>query len=273
MFSVIIPLYNKEISILNTVNSVLEQTFKNFEIIIVNDGSTDNSLNLIQTLEDPRIKVIDQLNAGVSMARNRGIKESKFEWITFLDADDLWKSIHLETLKNLIDYHNEDKVFCTSFVRSNERVKDSNDTSVFVIDDYFREAIKESFFWTSVTCIHKSVFGQVGVFPKGISRGEDLDLWQRIGRDYRFIKSNRVTAIYRIDSENKLTTSSFDYKKSALSLDHKRVRYFTRQSEKDYHISTLKRYVRTFLMRLDFKSAIKTLNKLIFMLFKPVKHD
>jgi len=91
MFSVVIPLYNKERSVKNTIESVLNQTFQDFEVIVVNDGSTDNSLEVVKSFNDERIRIINQKNSGVSSARNRGIKEAKYEWIAFLDADDLWE--------------------------------------------------------------------------------------------------------------------------------------------------------------------------------------
>src|SRR5690554_5521626 len=96
MFSVVIPLYNKELSISNTIQSVLDQTFQNFEIVIVNDGSTDNSVKEVEKFDDKRIRLIHQENQGVSAARNRGIKEARYEWIAFLDGDDLWEKEHLE---------------------------------------------------------------------------------------------------------------------------------------------------------------------------------
>ena len=88
MFSVVIPLYNKELSIINTIQSVLDQTFQNFEIVVVNDGSTDRSVEMVEQFNDPRIRIINKSNGGVSSARNRGIQEAKYELVAFLDADD-----------------------------------------------------------------------------------------------------------------------------------------------------------------------------------------
>ena len=89
-FSIIIPLYNKELSVWATVESVLKQTYPYFELIIVNDGSTDRSLEIARQFTDNRITIIDVPNGGVSNARNIGISIANFEYITFLDADDLW---------------------------------------------------------------------------------------------------------------------------------------------------------------------------------------
>ena len=93
MISVVIPLYNKEKYIKRAIESVLNQTFQKFEIIVVNDGSTDKSAEIVQNIKDPRIRLINQKNAGVSAARNRGIQEAKYEYIAFLDADDFWEKI------------------------------------------------------------------------------------------------------------------------------------------------------------------------------------
>ena len=91
MFSIIIPLYNKEKYIVNTIKSVLNQSFSKFEVIVVDDGSSDNGVNAVKKIDDSRIKIITQKNQGVSAARNNGIKNAKYEYIAFLDADDLWK--------------------------------------------------------------------------------------------------------------------------------------------------------------------------------------
>ena len=96
MISVVIPLYNKEKQIRATLESVLSQAFQDFEIVIVNDGSTDRSVEEAAAVCDKRIRVVHQKNAGVSAARNRGIEEARGEFIAFLDADDRWKSEYLQ---------------------------------------------------------------------------------------------------------------------------------------------------------------------------------
>ncbi|HLT41982.1 MAG TPA: glycosyltransferase family A protein [Sphingobacteriaceae bacterium] len=204
MFSVVIPLYNKEQSIGNTILSVLKQSFEDFEIVLINDGSTDNSLREVRQITDSRIRIIDKPNGGVSSARNRGIEEARFEWIAFLDGDDLWEPNHLEILNELIIKFPRDKVFCTAYIRSDERAPLENDNSiVVVVEDYFREAINGPFFWTSVACINRAVFSDVGMFSLLLNRGEDLDLWARIGRRYRFVRSRMITAVYNLDAENR----------------------------------------------------------------------
>ena len=100
-FSVVIPLYNKEQYIKNTLQSVLNQVFQDFEIIIVNDGSTDRSIDIVYALNDKRIQVFTQENKGVALARNFGIKKSKSKFIALIDADDTGESIICQKLKKV----------------------------------------------------------------------------------------------------------------------------------------------------------------------------
>lgn len=271
MFSIVIPLYNKEKSISNTVLSVLAQTYTHFEIIVVNDGSTDHSLEKVREFDDSRIRVIEKANGGVSKARNSGIANATFQWIAFLDADDTWTPNHLATLFDLIQKFPDDKVFCTSFIRSTERANRQDDSSVRIIEDYFKEAMQQLFFWTSVTCIHRTVFTEVGYFPVGFSRGEDLDLWNRIGRNYRFIRSNLITATYNTDSENKLTHAKYKYRNSTLYSVHKRIQSFSSRSEKQYYLKSLFGKQKYFFKRLHFGHAFKTMYRYFILLSKPVQ--
>lgn len=271
MFSVIVPLYNKEFSIKNTIQSVLNQTCGDFEIIIVNDGSTDGSLQVVKSIDDARVRIIDKPNGGVSSARNRGVEEAKYEWIAFLDGDDIWKENHLEVLRQLINSYPKDKVFCTSYIRSDQMIPTKQSNDILVIEDYFLEA-HTYFFWTSVVCLHSSVFKNVGLFLDGYSRGEDLELWQRIGRYYRFIRSKTITAVYKIDAENKLTNTNFIYSKSTISNVHKRFSSYTRSSEKIFYLKALKNSSFSYLKKGDFKSCFRTLYRLIVLSFKKIKH-
>lgn len=261
MFSVVIPLYNKELSVGNTINSVLNQTFKEFEVIIVNDGSTDNSLEIVQQFKDDRIRIIDKPNGGVSSARNRGIKEAKYEWIAFLDADDLWEDNHLQILNDMIADYCQYKVFCTSYIRSNQNFPSNQEYNTVVIEDYFKEAIKNQFFCTIVTCIHNSVFNDVGVFNMKLNRGEDLELWTRIGRKYTFVQSKVVTAIYRIEAENRSDIINYNIKKSFLStIDVSKSQGL---SEKKYLKVLLTNAFKRFLKNRDLKNSIFILKKIL----------
>ena len=95
------PLYNKQDYILKCVSSILSQTYSQFELIVINDGSTDNSLSEIDKLTDQRLRIISQANAGVSTARNNGVKEARYDYIAFIDADDWWDKNFLEEMKGV----------------------------------------------------------------------------------------------------------------------------------------------------------------------------
>lgn len=209
MFSVVIPLYNKELSITKTIKSVLKQTFQDFEIVIIDDGSTDSSVEQVKTLKDDRIRLIHQKNQGVSAARNLGIEEANFEWIALLDGDDLWEPNHLEEITKMMEHFPNEKVFVTSFEYSDNRIfyKHSRDNSIFKIENYFKEAISEPLIWTSIIVFHKSCIDNVGGFNKNLSHGEDLDLWARLSKKYNIIKSSVITAIYRTEAENRSISS------------------------------------------------------------------
>lgn len=260
MLSVVIPLFNKEKTISATLQSVLNQSFQDFEIIVVNDGSTDNSISIVEVIKDERIRIINQENQGVSSARNKGIKEAKYKWITFLDADDLWMENHLEALrKMIIDYPNE-QVFCTSFIRSTQQLKAKSSNAIQIINNYFERSLNEFIAWTSVMCIKKEVFERVGYFNIKLSRGEDLDMWARLAKFYPIVKSSEITAIYNIDIEGSLSAQKSVLHKSILStINLKGLEGFERK------------YFKKMLLR-RIKSSIKDLSlKEVFILLK--KHN
>ena len=164
MFTVVIPLYNKELSIRNTIQTVLNQTYQDFEIVVINDGSTDKGVKIVESIKDNRIRLIQQENQGVSAARNRGIKEANYDWIAFLDADDLWEVNHLEEINKMMALFPNEKIYVTSFESSDGRVmfKHARQTPIFKIENYFKEAVKERLMWTSVVVVNKECFDKVG---------------------------------------------------------------------------------------------------------------
>ena len=208
-FSIIIPLYNKEQSISKTIESVLNQRYGNFELIIVNDGSTDHSFEIAKKHKDHRIKFIEQKNKGVSSARNKGIENAGFDWICFLDADDLFLPHYLETHVNLIDKYPNHQVFTTHYAQSKRYIKSINKD--FVVKDYLLENVK-SYAGTSqpICCvgtmvIHKDCFVNAGYFNIHATHGEDLEMWYRLSQKYEFVKSSVVAFYYNQMAENRAT--------------------------------------------------------------------
>lgn len=260
MFSVIIPLYNKQESIRNTIQSVLDQKIQDFEIIVIDDGSTDASaLNVIK-IQDPRIRLIQQNNQGVSAARNRGIQEAKYEWIAFLDGDDLWKKNHLEEVVKMMSIYPNHKVLVTSFKYSDNRetFKHERANSVFEIEDYFKEAISEEIMWTSIVIVHKECFLTAGFFSPKYNRGEDLDVWARLAKKFSIIKSEEVTAIYKIDAENRTN----------LSKNLEKCYYYNfpfteaeSEFEKKYYMNFLFNRVLEYFLEREYKVGVKLIRR------------
>src|SRR5690606_27010149 len=174
MFSVVIPLYNKSKMIGRTIQSVLDQYCQNFEVVVVNDGSTDDSAEVVMSFKDERIRLINQNNKGVSAARNRGIAEARYDWVAFLDGDDSWNPDHLEEICTMMRNFTQEKVFVTSFVFSDNRFAFKHDRSadIFKVENYFKEVVKETLMWTSIVVVHKSCINVVGGFNEKLSRGE-----------------------------------------------------------------------------------------------------
>ncbi len=210
-FTVVIPLYNKEDHILRAINSVLNQTHKEFELIVVDDGSTDSSVKKVKTFSDSRIRLVQQDNQGVSSARNKGIKLAKYDHIGFLDADDAWKPHFLETISKLIVKYPYAGAYATAY----EIVKSSSKTvlpkSILnfeknwegIIDDYFKYALKNPLISASSVVIPKNILNDIGMFPVGIKRGEDLEVWCRIALNYDIAFSNKVSATYFLDANKR----------------------------------------------------------------------
>lgn len=210
MISVIIPLYNKEHFIAKTINSVLKQTYTEFELIIINDGSTDKSADIAMKIKDERIKLINQTNKGVSIARNTGIYIAQGTFIAFLDADDEWCPEYLETMYQLTIKYPNYSVFCTGQIN---RAIHTLPKGISIIEDHCKY---NYVFFTGCMFIRKKIFQEVGVFKEGIQLGEDRDMWLRICCKYKTIYLNEELVKHPYCTENNLartidTTKSFPY--------------------------------------------------------------
>lgn len=211
-FSVVIPLYNKAQYIEKTIQSVLRQSNQDFEIIIIDDGSTDQSLPAARKINDDRIMIIAQENQGVSVARNTGIEHASGEFIAFLDADDMWEVNYLETIGNLIDEYPQSDIFVTSYTVDMGNGKNHYSTQLSretgCLDSYWRTLAKRyDFVWTSATVVRKQALLEAGCFRPGETIGQDLDMWARLARNNpRVAFSSKVCAHYNRNSEENART-------------------------------------------------------------------
>ena len=207
MISVIIPLYNKETGIATALRSLLSQTYQDFEVIVVDDGSTDGSVAIVETFNDQRIKLIQQQNAGVSAARNRGIAEAKGKYIAFLDADDEWMPGFLEEIRTLQEAYPECKAQATNYIFNSNGKKSPTILRRIpfkgergVLSNYFEVAsCSHPPVWTSAVCIERKLLQEVGGFPVGVKAGEDLLVWARMAIHTQWAYSLKALAQYNFD--------------------------------------------------------------------------
>ena len=204
MISIIIPLYNKELFIEETITSVLAQSFNEFELIVVNDGSTDRSLEVATGLIDTRIKIITKEHIGVSAARNTGIEAAKFNWIAFLDADDWWSPNFLEEMVYCIQKYPNHKLFASgrSHVFADRIMRYNNpylpaEGNVETVN-YFKVISKYlPLINSSNALILKSHLGARGGFKELQKMHEDHDLWIRLSVGEDVVFSNKNLSFYR----------------------------------------------------------------------------
>ena len=206
MFSVIIPLYNKAPYIAKAIESVLGQTYRDFEVIVIDDGSIDQSLEVAKTFENKSITIVSQPNSGVSTARNNGVKLAKYPYICFLDADDWWHPTFLEEMKRLITDFPDAGIYGSGYYivkNGQERIAPIGVPQGFErgIIDYCEVYAKTLCMpLTSISVvIPKHIFDEEKGFKSQLKFGEDFDLWIRIALKHKVILVNKPLAYYNQD--------------------------------------------------------------------------
>jgi glycosyltransferase involved in cell wall biosynthesis len=200
-FSIIIPTYNRANKLTETINSVLSQEFKDFELIIIDDGSTDNTYFVVKNIFDDRIKYYYQENAERSIARNNGIERANGQYICFLDSDDLFCSNHLSELYYFIKQHNEAK----ALFFTDQLVKDGNDLKELMPTVFDDNNTLEFILTNSImpvrVCVHKEILKKFKFNPNYIVV-EDTILWAEITNVYPIIHLKKNTVIYCVHDDN-----------------------------------------------------------------------
>jgi cellulose synthase/poly-beta-1,6-N-acetylglucosamine synthase-like glycosyltransferase len=214
-FSIVIPLYNKAPYIIETIKSVFAQTFTDFEVIVVDDGSSDGSAELVAAMTDPRLHLIRQANAGVSAARNRGIALAQGEWVAFLDADDWHHPRYLASLLIAQEAYPQADTVATDFVPISyvdgqwpPRFKvPIQPPEVELITDLPMRWMAGPSLLTSAVAVRAERLRQMQpCFPVGESCGEDLDLWFRLAERAPIALAHAPLVGYRVAVEGALTT-------------------------------------------------------------------
>ena len=208
-FSVVIPLYNKRNYVEKTIRSVLNQTYQNFEIIVVDDGSTDGSADVVRAINSDKVRLLSQKNQGTAVARNTGIYAAEGEFISLLDADDYWTEEYLQTINTLTEKYPQSDIFVTAYSidMGNGKMRTSKQLEP-------EEGCLESFWltlrggydfvWSSVTTLRRDATLKAGCFKPGEMIGQDLDMWSRIAKINPHVAySSKVCGCYnRMATEN-----------------------------------------------------------------------
>lgn len=224
-FSIIIPLYNKAAYIGEVVESVLAQSFQDFELVVVDDCSTDNSAEIVTSYNDKRIRLLKKSNGGVSSARNYGIRNSTGDIVCFLDADDLWRPNYLEELDKTVELFPEVGFYCGAFDcfvnNRNNIVRHVNlnlkKTSSRCVVDYLEKSVENfgSIALTSTVAVKRDLLNTMEYwFKEGKCIGEDNDLWVRIALKSKVVYNNTSLMLYRSFAEGGLTASKYNYENS-----------------------------------------------------------
>ncbi|HEY9676170.1 MAG TPA: glycosyltransferase [Waterburya sp.] len=200
--SVIVPAYNAERTVLETITSVLNQTFSDFELIVINDGSTDRTIELLNTVNDPRLKVFSYPNGGLSAARNRGISQASGEFIAFLDADDLWSADKLELQLAALQQNPEAGVaYSWNYCMDEQGESFYADPPIFATDQVYAQLLMDNFIVNGSNClIRRQAVESVGEFDKEVAGSADWDYWLRLALHWPFVVVPKHQVFYRISS-------------------------------------------------------------------------
>lgn len=207
-FSIIVPLYNKAPYLRKALESICAQTYKDFECIIVDDGSTDNSaaickdfINSLTPSFINSLRLIRQPNSGVAAARNNGVAASKGEYLCFLDADDWWEPTYLEEMDRLISDYPDAGLFCTNYVYykpGKTHVALNIERGYMNYPEAYLHSVAMPV-WTGAACMPRKVFDEMGGFPVGIKLGEDFLLWANAALHYKVAFCEKSPAYYNND--------------------------------------------------------------------------
>lgn len=211
-FSIIIPLYNKAPYVVKAIGSVLAQSFADYELVIMDDGSKDGSFEVALRCIDghPNCHIYRQVNRGVSVARNNAVALSQGQYLCFLDADDWWEPKFLEEMSGMIETLPDAGIYGTNYTIVNETRHKTRMASVGVGEGFekgyinYCQVYSKTMYmplWTGAVCVPRGVFNEMGGFPRGIKLGEDFLLWIRIALSYKVAFLNKPLAYYNQDVE------------------------------------------------------------------------
>ncbi|MBD2301428.1 glycosyltransferase [Nostoc sp. FACHB-190] len=215
--SVVIPTYNSERTIKTTIDSVLSQSFTDFELIVINDGSTDSTLDIASQIQDSRLKVFSFENAGGNVSRNRGLQKAVGEFVSFLDADDVWTSDKLVSQLEALQDNIDAKVAYswTDYIDENGKFLVSG-SHITVNGDVYERLLVSNFLENgSNPLIYREALIELGGFDESLSAAQDWDMWLRLAARYSFVCVPKVQILYRV-SANSLSSNLVRQEKACL---------------------------------------------------------
>ncbi|OKH45464.1 glycosyl transferase family A [Calothrix sp. HK-06] len=202
--SVVIPAYNSEKTIVKTIDSVLKQSFTDFELIVINDGSQDKTFDVVSKINDPRIKIFTYPNAGANVSRNRGLSLAEGEFISFLDADDIWTPDKLASQLQALENNSNAKVAYswTDNIDDNDKFLLVG-THITANGDVYEQLLISDFLENgSNPLICKETISKLGGFDESLPAAQDWDMWLRLADKYDFVCVPQPQVLYRISADS-----------------------------------------------------------------------
>jgi glycosyltransferase involved in cell wall biosynthesis len=219
IISIIIPAFNAEATIAKTIQSVLDQTFSEFEIIVIDDGSSDSTVDIVYQFNEPRLRVLSFVNAGLPASRNRGIKNSNSKYIAFLDADDLWTQDKLaEQFKALENRPQAALAYSwTDYIDENDNFLFSGNY-ISPQGDVYKEILLKNFLENgSNPLIRRDAIEKIGLFDESLTSAEDWEFWVRLASQYEFVCVSVPQILYR-QSLRSMSANLTNLEKEALKV-------------------------------------------------------
>jgi len=269
MFSVIIPLYNKEKYIADSIQSVLNQTFTEFELLIVDDNSTDSSVSVVKQFSDSRIRLIHRTERGFGgyAARNEGVRLAKFDYVCFLDADDSYRLDYLLKMRELIERFPFQTIFACGWtekagniLKTNAFYQYAERKGIHIIDNYFSHVAKNRPpLWTANFAVKLQVFKKIGMFPENkCKRGGDVETWMRLMLNNQMVWSPYIGAVYNKDVSDSVTKTISDIEIPYVYFSAKQL--VTQISDKT-KISDIKKYANFYCKMAILHAIVFDINK------------
>ena len=207
--SVIVPTYNRANVLPRALDSVLSQTYKDIELIVVDDNSDDDTRNVVESYSDPRIRYVrHEINQGANSARNTGIKEANGHYISFLDDDDEWFAEKINTQLTVLKQLDDSYGLAYSGRQIVKNGKVIEEYKPDLEGEVFRELLKENFIPSETPLIRYDCFESVGLFDERFRSCQDWDMWLRISQEYKISCVDEILAVSHWDSNDRISTNS-----------------------------------------------------------------